>query len=423
MLTKQKKVLDKITKACNSKSQQLLHSTMQMQDKINILTPNGSVCAANTQIAANAVVKLASDLGSINAIVLSADFNTAIHKEITKIRELTNKATYSIEKALELGMEISMFISELTKVSNKAKVIDIKLKELEKIITSNIQQQESIPENALVVKPKNILKHKLQQKKSAYHFSSTNVKRDNTLANITKAISETQASTTKLQGEMDVLSQEQGKYTHYLALALNYDTQAKSNKELALKIVKDYTDFANDTSILSDQMLSVTDRLPPLPNNLKKIMLLLQKVSKRYSVLSKQIINTKSLNPLIAKDLVSLVTQTATDAISAIVVTNVSVQSAVQLRKDYINSKVALDKVQKQSSKLMSLLNGKTKPTLQSVFIEAVKEAENDVRLAHRIIEYYNKKITETNRLLTNTNTKLLSLQATHDAYKAAERI
>lgn len=75
---------------------------------------NTAVCAANVQIAATAVVKLASDMGSIFSIINAADYGSDIYVQAEDAYDKINQTAYDAEYASQLAMEASVMASEVS---------------------------------------------------------------------------------------------------------------------------------------------------------------------------------------------------------------------------------------------------------------------------------------------------------------------
>tara|TARA_R110002050_G_scaffold261556_1_gene401617 strand:- start:92462 stop:94411 length:1950 start_codon:yes stop_codon:yes gene_type:complete len=102
---------------------------------------NTSVAAANVQIAANAILKLASDVGSIFSIVNAADFETEIYAQSEEAYKLMNETAYLAERTSQLSMEASGQIAEvpITSLVNKADSTDASIKSLLDIATTDFK--------------------------------------------------------------------------------------------------------------------------------------------------------------------------------------------------------------------------------------------------------------------------------------------
>ncbi|ALL06186.1 hypothetical protein AQ505_12210 [Pedobacter sp. PACM 27299] len=92
----------------------LLNCATQSNQYVKQSTTNIAVCAANVQISANAIVRLASDIGSIYSILNAADFDSDIYYLARDARELINETAYDAELASQLAMEASMLTAEVS---------------------------------------------------------------------------------------------------------------------------------------------------------------------------------------------------------------------------------------------------------------------------------------------------------------------
>ena len=95
-------------------SNNLLASATQANQYYKQSINNMAVCAANIQVAANAIVRLASDVGSIFSIVHAADRNSDIFFDTNKVRALIDATAHSAEVASKLAMETSAYTSEVS---------------------------------------------------------------------------------------------------------------------------------------------------------------------------------------------------------------------------------------------------------------------------------------------------------------------
>ncbi|WP_417237169.1 MULTISPECIES: hypothetical protein [Flavobacteriaceae] len=100
---------------------------------------NTSVAAANVQIASNAILKLASDTGSIFSVVNAADYGTEIYDQSKEAYELMNKTAYLAEQTSQYSMEASTSIAEVPSntLSKKAQTTDTSIKSLLEAVTAN----------------------------------------------------------------------------------------------------------------------------------------------------------------------------------------------------------------------------------------------------------------------------------------------
>lgn len=92
----------------------LIDSANQEKTYVEQAVTNASVGASNVQVATNAIVKLASDIGSIFTIVNAADYDTQIYNQAKQALAYMNKTAYSAELASQYAMEGSMLTSEVS---------------------------------------------------------------------------------------------------------------------------------------------------------------------------------------------------------------------------------------------------------------------------------------------------------------------
>jgi hypothetical protein len=95
-------------------SNNLLASATQANQYYKQSINNMAVCAANVQVAANAIVKLASDVGSIFSIVHAADRKSDIFADTDKVRALVDNTAHAAEIASKLAMETAMYTAEVS---------------------------------------------------------------------------------------------------------------------------------------------------------------------------------------------------------------------------------------------------------------------------------------------------------------------
>lgn len=117
----------------------LLSSATQANLYVKQSTTNVAVCASNVQIAANSIVRLASDIGSIFSIVNAADFDSDIYFHAENARELMNHTAYDAELASKLAMESSMLTAEVSAstVLDMAKATNTLMSTVLKITTAD----------------------------------------------------------------------------------------------------------------------------------------------------------------------------------------------------------------------------------------------------------------------------------------------
>jgi hypothetical protein len=75
---------------------------------------NVAIAASNVQLAANAIVHLAGDIGNIFGIVNAADYDTQIYHDTEEVKNYMDETAYLAEVSSQTAMETSMKISEVS---------------------------------------------------------------------------------------------------------------------------------------------------------------------------------------------------------------------------------------------------------------------------------------------------------------------
>lgn len=127
-------------------STNVLESTNNAKDYTAKSVTNTAVAAANVQIAANAILKLASDAGSIFSIINAADYDTDIYAQSNKAYVLMNDTAYAAEEASQHSMEASASIAEVTTktLADKATVTDTSIKDLLSVVTKQFDDTTTL---------------------------------------------------------------------------------------------------------------------------------------------------------------------------------------------------------------------------------------------------------------------------------------
>ncbi|NHN24923.1 hypothetical protein FIA58_004460 [Flavobacterium jejuense] len=90
-------------------------ATANQEKEFNLQSvSNTAVAAANVQIATNAIVNLASDMGSIVSILNAADYGSQIYEQALAVNKLMNDTAYNAEVTSQKAMEASSLTAEVT---------------------------------------------------------------------------------------------------------------------------------------------------------------------------------------------------------------------------------------------------------------------------------------------------------------------
>jgi hypothetical protein len=123
----------------NNISINLLNSANQQKTYTAKSVANTAVSASNVQIASNAIVRLASDMGSIYSILKAADFDSEIYLQGEGAYNLISETAYDAEKVSQSAMEASTFTAEVSSstVADEAKSTNSSIANLFDIVSSD----------------------------------------------------------------------------------------------------------------------------------------------------------------------------------------------------------------------------------------------------------------------------------------------
>ena len=94
-------------------SNSLLATAQLLNTNVTTAMSNAALAAANVEIAANAIVKLAGDMGNIFSIINAADYGESIFDQANYAHELMNKTAYASENVSRLAMKGSQLVAEV----------------------------------------------------------------------------------------------------------------------------------------------------------------------------------------------------------------------------------------------------------------------------------------------------------------------
>lgn len=123
----------------NNISINLLTSANQEKQYVAQSVTNTSVAAANIQVAANAILKLAGNTGSIYSMIGAADFDTDIYLLSREAHRLMNQTAFDAERASQIGMESATLTAEVSAaaIADEAKATNSSVGALYKVISTN----------------------------------------------------------------------------------------------------------------------------------------------------------------------------------------------------------------------------------------------------------------------------------------------
>jgi len=98
----------------NNTAVNVLASANQSQQYVGLSAGNVATAAANVQVASNAVVRLASDMGSILSILNASQFGSPIYNQAVEVNKLLNDTAYNAGVTSQLAMEGSLLTASVS---------------------------------------------------------------------------------------------------------------------------------------------------------------------------------------------------------------------------------------------------------------------------------------------------------------------
>lgn len=123
----------------NGMSTNVMQTATSAKKYVEHTVTNAAVAAANAQIAANAVVKLASDVGTIYSMINAADFDAEIFEAADMAYKCINETAYLAESVSQKSMEASALMAEvaISNLVSKVTTTDADIKNLVNTVTAN----------------------------------------------------------------------------------------------------------------------------------------------------------------------------------------------------------------------------------------------------------------------------------------------
>jgi hypothetical protein len=136
----EKQLINTVVVKNKNMADNLLLSANQQKTYTTQSVTNMAVCASNIQIAANSIVRLASDIGSIYSIINAADYGTQIYQQAFEAYNLINKTAYNAEETSQHAMEASASIAEVatSTVADEAKLTNTSVNNLLQVTTTDL---------------------------------------------------------------------------------------------------------------------------------------------------------------------------------------------------------------------------------------------------------------------------------------------
>ncbi|MEO8237526.1 MAG: hypothetical protein ABI576_05405 [Flavobacterium sp.] len=136
----EKQLINTVVVKNKNMADNLLLSANQQKTYTTQSVTNMAVCASNIQIAANSIVRLASDIGSIYSIINAADYGTQIYQQAFEAYNLINKTAYIAEENSQHAMTASASIAEVatSTIADEAKLTNTSVNNLLQVTTTDL---------------------------------------------------------------------------------------------------------------------------------------------------------------------------------------------------------------------------------------------------------------------------------------------
>ncbi|MBI3134477.1 MAG: hypothetical protein HYZ14_07340 [Bacteroidetes bacterium] len=130
----------------NNIATNLFDSATQEKQYVAQTVTNTSVAAANVQLAANAVLRLASDMGSVLNMLNAGDFGSQIYELANEVNTLMNDTAFSAEYTSQLAMEASSMTAEVSAstVADKSKATSSAVSNLLSVVSSQFDATAAV---------------------------------------------------------------------------------------------------------------------------------------------------------------------------------------------------------------------------------------------------------------------------------------
>ncbi len=141
----QQKVQEQAVNCANVATNVLASATQEKQYVAQFVT-NSAVSAANVQVAANAIIKLSSDIASIFSITSAADFDSEIFKQAKHGAELMDRTAYKAALTSQHAMETSAMAAEISAgtVSDMATTTNASVENLLAVLTNELNTTNQV---------------------------------------------------------------------------------------------------------------------------------------------------------------------------------------------------------------------------------------------------------------------------------------
>lgn len=229
-------------------------------------------------------------------------------------------------------------------------------------------------------------------------------------------VEQNQAIVTALTDKMNACQAVVSAADNRRATTLNHQNLADQLAQASLNLMEHSAIAMNDTSEanLSAQKLTIT-----ISSVVSKLIYSAEFINKLVNFINSK----KASNPLVSDDLINIAGKAGVDANNAVALTMVALQSVLAAQSSVLEAQMSMMVEKKVATELHALAATQQGPgiaSLQTLFHKAYKDACTDYDRALAVLQATTKELNVAQANLSQSQVKLLSLQAGLAAANAA---
>lgn len=441
----------------NNENQRATSAAQYMKQAVT----NAAVCAANMQITANSVVKMASDVASAWSLVNAMDADTEIYRLATETRDLINDAAYDAEVASQLSMTVSIQAAEVpaAELADRSKVTLGLLAPLSNATAQakDVGEQAVVKAEAALAKTlegqnaaqatKAAIATQVQAAKESYAFAGKTLNNDpereespqanrvaaNAIAIAKKEeiealmldIQKMQREVDDMQAIVEGLAERAARTQEILVAADAVRLTALNNRNSCEGLVQAVYTLLQNSTITLGEVEEADKTTRELATQFKATLDKLIHAAEAVNKLASLIVRKKALNPLISDDLIRIINTAGSDANNSIALALVALRSVFEAET---SNRVACSEIAAENllatglCKAVAGEKGKTskQAPLQEMFGTAYDKLSANYTLAFEANDIATKELNNATTELNKLQLKLKTLQAGLAAANAA---
>ena len=247
---------------------------------------------------------------------------------------------------------------------------------------------------------------------------------------LTLQVQDAQDDVEQLQAMVTSLSAKSSKLQVQLNDATTNRATALNNKDMVDDVIQNTKDLMNNSSVTFDEVVIADAKIKDVAKEIRNVINKLIYSAEVINKLANLVIRKKASNPLISDELITMVTNSGTDANNAVAVTLVALNSVFASQATTLESEAALSLEYLQAVKLCEFISGQQdaheiynrlpKRTIKELLDTAYIQASE--RYEQALVAYNDtvNQVNEAKSLMDKAQIKLSSLEAGLAAANAA---